>query len=388
MKWKNKGHEFDEYENIFTKGKKIAIYGACAVGANLFSKMGFADCVECFIDNNREKQKKEFNGKKVLSILDYLKLCDDKQCIVVVAVGPNKRDFVMQQMRTCGYHDGNNLFDEFSFIEYYLPIYALYSWNKLFFHSLGMTLTTICNLHCKGCLAFVPHNHNQKNYDIEMFKQSLDCLFLSVDYVDILQLSGGETFLYPFQLELINYIGDKYRDRINLLYTTTNGSIFPSDELCESIKKNRVTVIVDDYSDTVPQNKKKMDKLISLFKKMEIMYLHNKVKSWIDLAPESTDNSYMTDKELEDYYMACSQPWIELFDSRLYSCNYAQYAMRAGFINDSENDSFKLKGNVSKAELLEFRMGYTNKGYVDFCKKCSGYLSINQNIITPAVQEI
>lgn len=385
MKWQNKGHEFDLVGSRFINPKKIVIYGAGDLGTKLVQTLRFADCVESFIDNDPEKQKNLCFGKKVESVIDFMKK-PAGEFIVVVAMAAKDRVWPMQQLRVFGYREGEDLFDVDAFLKYYLPIYAFYGWNKLYFHSVGITVTTQCNLRCKGCLAFIPHNHNRKMYDVEMFKESLDSLFQHVDYVDIMQLSGGETFLYPQQEELIEYIGKNYRDKINVLYTTTNGSILPSDSLCESIKRNCVTVILDDYSDTVPQNIDKMKKTIEKLEQYQINIDINKVDEWIDLAPTTTDNSHLTEEELVNYYTSCCQPFIELFENNLYSCNYAQYAMRAELVEDSENDRIDLRTISSASELLEFRMGYTEKGYLEMCKHCSGYWAINKNKVKPAVQ--
>lgn len=57
MKWKNKGHEYDNIEMNFNAGTKIWIYGAGENGKDLCKELAFADCVAGFIDNNAEKIK-------------------------------------------------------------------------------------------------------------------------------------------------------------------------------------------------------------------------------------------------------------------------------------------------------------------------------------------
>ena len=58
-------------------------------------------------------------------------------------------------------------------------------------------------------------------------------------------------------------------------------------------------------------------------------------------------------------------------------------------IEETENDYFDLKdySEVRKTELLEFLLKYTTKGYVDFCKKCAGWTSINPNLEDAAIQK-
>ena len=39
-----------------------------------------------------------------------------------------------------------------------------------------------------------------------------------------------------------------------------------------------------------------------------------------------------------------------------------------------------------KKELIEFRLGYTTKGYTNFCKKCRGFTPENVGEVEPAKQ--
>jgi hypothetical protein len=64
-----------------------------------------------------------------------------------------------------------------------------------------------------------------------------------------------------------------------------------------------------------------------------------------------------------------------LRDGKLYGCNYAGYASVAGLTAETAGDYYDL-GTFSgekKAELVEFRLGFNERGYMEFCKKCAGY---------------
>ena len=39
-----------------------------------------------------------------------------------------------------------------------------------------------------------------------------------------------------------------------------------------------------------------------------------------------------------------------------------------------------------KKELVEFRLGYTSKGYTNFCRKCRGFTPENIEEVSPALQ--
>lgn len=64
-------------------------------------------------------------------------------------------------------------------------------------------------------------------------------------------------------------------------------------------------------------------------------------------------------------------------------CNLNCYAC----LNFNSYNKNKQNDSKNKKELLEFRLGYTEKDYVDFCKRCSGLsININKNFVEVAKQ--
>ena len=103
----------------------------------------------------------------------------------------------------------------------------------------------------------------------------------------------------------------------------------------------------------------------------------------------TTDHSDWSELRLQKWFEGCHVPWQELRGEEIYSCNYASYAVVAGFMEEQEDEVFDLKkyDRSRMKELMEFRMGYNEKGYVEFCKRCSGYVDINDHIVSPAKQK-
>ena len=195
--------------------------------------------------------------------------------------------------------------------------------------------------------------------------------------------------LYKYTADLIEYIDKKYGDRIDTLRTVTNGTVIPNDEVLQKLSMCRVEVTIDDYREAVPNFNKQFDVLIQKFEEYQIRYYVNKVNSWIDLAPERTDYSNWSEELLIKHRDDCSQSWQELRDGKLYSCNYAAYATVAGIAGEQnleETYDLNLFDCSKKKELIEFRLGYTTKGYTNFCKKCRGFTSENSEEVVPAVQ--
>ncbi|UYZ34251.1 4Fe-4S cluster-binding domain-containing protein [Clostridium beijerinckii] len=391
MKWTNKGNEFDEIGNKFKGIEKIYIYGAGKLGSELFNILKFFDCFDCeikFVDIDKEKQKSGFAGKKVLSPEELFQESKENKIVVVAASQINTKT-IMNNLSVSGYKCGFDCFVMQEFMEYYLPIYSVYAKNKVFFPSISFLPTTRCNLNCAACLNFNPYNKNKIDQDLNILKTDIDKFFECVDYINLFHISGGEPMLYSNMGELIEYIYNNYGEKIYNLTVTTNGTILPSSDLCKTIVKHNVSVILDDYSESVPKSENKLKAIIERFDEIGVCYSINKVDFWVDLCPTTTNHSDWSEGELINHYDSCKNPFQELRDQKLYSCNYASYAMKAGLNYDSCNDYYDMTlfGDDKKKELVEFRLGYTEKGYVNFCKKCSALSTkINRNIVEVAKQ--
>ena len=152
MKWKNKGHENDEIGLSF-KNKRIVIYGANAYGKDVYNKICFLKSIEGFVDKNEELQRAGVCGLPVYSIKEFAEKDSDRYIVLIAVPGYNGMT-IHSQLMHLGYELGHNCFIADIFINYYLPIFSLYSEDNLFFPSISFLLTTRCNLNCIGCLNF------------------------------------------------------------------------------------------------------------------------------------------------------------------------------------------------------------------------------------------
>lgn len=120
MKWKNKGHEFERFRNVFTWHKKIYIYGAGELGEDLYNRLKFVDCVEGFIDNRKETCM----GRRAVPITEFLEM-GSRDYIVIIAAGFQNMNLFKHQLLVNGFEEGKNLFLYPEFINFYMPIYIL-----------------------------------------------------------------------------------------------------------------------------------------------------------------------------------------------------------------------------------------------------------------------
>lgn len=242
-------------------------------------------------------------------------------------------------------------------------------------------------MNCRSCLNFNPYIKKHIVDSLEEVKADIDAFFGQVDLIYRLQISGGEPFLYKELGHVLEYIYENYKDKVIRLETVTNGTIVPSDELCRILKKCKVTVFLDDYRKTLSNGEALYERVKNKLNQEEISVIYNYAEKWIRMYSENSSHEEDSEEKLESFYERCGNPWSTLRKKKITGCNYAHYAAKAGILPDDEDNYFVLTGEVDKKALLEFRLRYNEKGYVEFCKKCAGWTSINPNLEDAAIQK-
>jgi hypothetical protein len=366
MKWTNKGHEFDELGAKLQKVNAVYLFGAGVHGKTAFEMYNHKITVKGFIDNDTAKQGCMFCGVPVIAPA-AIKLLDGEA--IVITAQPSLIDGIAEQLSNIGHAD--NAFPTQTFF----PILDAYKFNEVCLSSVSFLPTTVCNLKCKHCLNFSPYVKEHPTRPIEQLKQDLNLLFSRIDTLLLLHISGGEPFTYPHLAELIDHIVQNCKSKLGRLEMTTNGTVVPSDKLLTAIKNADLYLAVDDYRDALPQHRSKQRELLEKLDGYKIGYQILKADSWIDLAPFESGKPHLGDEQLREHFRSCSVPWQEYRDGKLWLCNYAAYADIAGIQSSQDNEYFDLAdlSADNRSELIEFRLGYSAKGYTEFCKRCLGY---------------
>lgn len=102
-------------------------------------------------------------------------------------------------------------------------------------------LTNKCNLRCIHCYQ---EDYKEDLYEPLRFKKEIVDLYFEFirnnNFIPEISLTGGEPILYPYLLDLLDYINEKYKNcRVFIL---TNGTIL-NDRLINSLKKYNITGI-------------------------------------------------------------------------------------------------------------------------------------------------
>lgn len=392
MKWKNKSKEFDAVGYNLRDKKHVYLYG---VGGNVDEILPVLTFMKShkfiswdihLIDRDEKKQRTGHKGYDVISPNMFFNL--DKEDYFVVAcptgaVGKEIHDYLLLHDV-----DENIIYDGDYFLYTYLSIYFLYCHNIVFFTSQNILPSTVCNLNCRDCLNFTPYIKKHVTEDLDRLKRDVDSFFGAVDYIYRFQVTGGEPLLYPALKEFFTYIDENYRRQIIRLEMVTNGTVIPKDDICEFLAAKNIYVFLDDYRECLPHTAEIHQKIENTFQRFGVKYVNNYVAEWIRLYDEHNLPLAKNEVELSQLFNVCGNPWSCLWRGKISACNYGLYAAKAGVCCDDDDEYYDLTNFTpeKKKELVEFRLRYNSKGYVNLCRKCHGWTSINTNHCPAAVQ--
>lgn len=391
MKWKNKGHEFDETGAMLAHVQQVFLYG---IGGNAQELLNVitqgAEWIDWdirLVDRNVSLQTSGYNGFSVMAPEELYEMPKENYIVIACPLGETGNEIAMlAEVHGIPKH---RIFMGDEFLYTYFPVYFLYAHNMVFFTSQNIVPSSACNLNCRDCLNFNPYIKQPTVYNMQELRKSVDLFFQAVDLIYRFQVTGGEPLLYPHLQELLTYIDENYRSKIMRLETVTNGTIIPSDELCEFFAAKDIYVFLDDYTKSLPkEHAEKHDKVLRQFQKYNVKYADNFVEQWFQLYPASEERTGISEEALCKFFDACGNPWSTIEQGKITACNYALYAQKAGLVSYKDEDYYDLSTfePSKKPELVEFRLRYNQYGYTALCQKCEGFSTINKRWCKPAIQ--
>jgi len=242
--------------------------------------------------------------------------------------------------------------------------------QKVHIFQTDVLVTEKCNLACSFCNMFIPHYELPKHRDTQTILNDIDLYFNLVDYVSIFHLVGGEPFLHPNIKDIIEYILEKYSDKIDKFIITTNGTVLPKEEILEVLKNNNVILSVSNYSNKLEKLKSKVDRVLGTYQEKNINhYVRNNIE-WYDFGDLRIKNN-MSEEELINHFDSCTAPFRGLNDGKFYYCHLNTSAVLTKLFPLNDNDYVNLS-DASSENLIKFDLGFTELGYITFCDNCNG----------------
>lgn len=372
MKWTNKGHEYDEQAvHICKNTESYYIWGAGTFGESFYEEFASKINIVGFLDSKLEKQGTLFCGLPVYSP-DILETDKTKQ--VLVSAGWTRDIF--NKLSECNYKKGENCFH----IDDFISVYMMYHEKKLHLSNLTYPITDFCSLNCKHCVALIPYVQKKKHLSIEEIYENIDCCFNWVDHINVFGLSGGDAMVHPNFHQIVRYICEKYhKKKFNTLEIYTNAVIMPKEDTLALWKEYNVFVRFSNYG-IYAQHKQKIPELIEMLEKNGIRYDHVQFEYWLDSGYPQEKNQ-IPEEHLAEFAKKCDRrSCMGLYDKKLYYCAMCIRADNANYCEVIPSDFFDLNvyDENKKKELMEYILGYSEKGYYNYCTKCNGSFNVNQ----------
>lgn len=386
MQWKNKLHELDmvadELSQMQEKLKHIYIFGAGQIGFQIMHTLYQYGILAGFIDNDELKQHIGYRGYKVYSLSEYM---EHRNGMLVVAVGKKTMPEILEQLADAQLLEGKDFYTYIEFSNKIFPIISLYLYNKSYISVAQISVTERCTLKCIKCAhgCWAVNNSRAKDLTLEQVQKSADSFFGKVDFTQEFVLIGGEPLLYKQLAEAIQYIGKRYRDQIGIFSITTNGTILPDERILKLCREYRVLFRISNYGATLPYLVNIYKRLTDVLGSHGIEYVLGKMESeWTDYGFDYV-NRKASEVELIQVFDDCKTLCREIRENRFYFCVMARSVSENMGFHIGENDYLdmdSLEGEQGKKELLEFNLGYSEKGYLDMCNYCHGADSVKYPI--------
>jgi len=389
------------------EGKKIILYGAGTVGRvfyQLLKELGFT--VELLLDragedvvfpDNRRVYKPDYLVEQKLDLNEYQIIATVNRNLYQDVVAMLDKFGVSSDKIVCGHdihmlvqnawcrlkangsdrmilkncYECTNLDNTCSSLNQYLKrVNGFVDEGKgtKAVRMIGYALGNICTLKCKNCCESVPYmpSHIKKFTPKENVIKDIQHLSSACNFLTLLEFIGGEPFLHPHLDEILSEIL-KIKN-IGVIHIFTNGTVLPSDSLCEVLKNERITVYISNYQATLS------DKFLEAIaatdnklKKYGVNSFFGKKQNWMDF---SGYNKVNEDYELEEVFEACFlHNCNRLQDGTLYVCAHQYAGIMLGKLEDN-GEILKIH-QYSTEELSKELERFKAYKTIDACRYCT-----------------
>lgn len=364
----------DRLSEEWKKIDSVVLYGAGIVSKicqHLFEKVDIK--IPFVIDRDVTKQGKNWNGIPIISYEDAKDKIADRKIVIMTA--HTAYNDISQFLRTQGMEE----YKDFCAIGQFV---CEWFWNAKGMNCLyhvDMTITTRCTFRCKNCNMFIPYYKEQRDCTLAELKNNVDLLFSRIDYIVYFALLGGEPTLNPALKDILEYIGETYRNKYGRLAYVINGSIVPSNEIFKIMKKYDIHLLVSDYTKEIPYIEK-LDQLKAKLEEYDILHDIRYSQIWADFG-FPTNPVQRDEKQLQEHLRCCHPEWNGLNDGKFYYCNISWSAEKSGHYKLKKEDYIVLKDINPNDRVACHDIVELSRGTSSFCKICGGCGSDNKKYV-------
>ncbi|GAU75658.1 radical SAM protein [Fusibacter sp. 3D3] len=356
---------------LFGVGRNFDLFRKCLDG-----KIKISYCV----DNNSKLQGTQIDGYEIKSPEELIHK-NNKQKILILTGSINS---VRKQLDHIGFSEG----DDYCYVMEFIPMYYWFVEKKIYLTNISFIVTPNCTLNCKHCSILISKSHSKKHRDLKALKRDIEVLFKNVDFVYNFKIMGGEPTMSPHFTEILEYISEEYRNRIENLRVVTNGTIKLDDRTLKIIKGNNIQMEINDYSEFVDY-KYSISDYIEELERREISYISYRTTTddqWVDFGDFNVEK-FKKGLVTHNHFKKCAYYSRGLWGSKLYYCTINAAAVNMGGMPVDESDFLDLENVIEPQEFIEFELGVLRKGATSLCSNCNGDYDVNK-ILIPAGEQM
>lgn len=238
--------------------------------------------------------------------------------------------------------------------------------NILSFFYINVCITQKCNLKCKYCSHLIPLFNAPIHYELVKILQSIDRFLDAIDYLHHIGILGGEPFLHPDLINIVNkLLGYK---KIGYIEILTNGTYIPSDSVLEQISDDRILIRISDYG----CSSDKLEGFVSKLIQHKILYQIYQEHSWHDYG--LTNVPHLRNVfQLKNIFQTCSSSnCYQIKNSKLYHCAYSGSIEELHLSGYPNIPSVNLLSNDSAESIRSKILQLKSLEYISICDFCNG----------------
>ena len=226
-----------------------------------------------------------------------------------------------------------------------------------------LPVTLRCTLNCDKCVARVPDLKSSRDISLDELRRDLESLFACVDYIYLLEISGGEAFLHPDLDEIIRLCAKP--GKVNHIRVHTNATVMPNEKLLAALRETKVSVQISGYPQALQPN---VEQLKDVLKKNGIFILHEFRSCWFDCGDFGQRQAGSEQRR----FSVCIQRLLVPFcDGKLHFCSESVLLMKEERIPDCKEDYVDLR-STDPAEFRRQWKRMLKKRSISACSHCLG----------------
>ncbi len=246
-----------------------------------------------------------------------------------------------------------------------------------------ITVGQACTYKCLDCVNFAPYSPAKfRRYDVDNIIRWLEHAFMNIDRIDTMLIQGGESFLYSDLSRVIECIHAS--GRVRQLNVATNGTVIPSDETLNTIKRCNACVRISDY-DITPEKTSELVRVLDEKGINYFLYSFSTAKGlWFNHGRKDTPRDD-NDRTASKRFLSCHSRAFNLEHGIFARCSRANNAPDIQGFTPKEGDYVYLDrypGKKLKRPLVKYYYGHK---FLEACQYCRG--TNYDDMIPPALQD-